>query len=50
MQRARFAGAEAGIGIVVFTLFYVMGVLGVLGVGVLLATGQVHASGGDWVP
>jgi hypothetical protein len=49
MQRARFAGAEAGIGIVVFTLFYVMGVLGVVGVGVLLATGQVHASAGDWV-
>ena len=49
MQRARFAGAEAGIGILVLSLFYVFGVLGVVGTGVLLATGQVHADPGTWV-
>jgi hypothetical protein len=46
MQRAKFAGAESGIGIIVFGLFYVFGVLGVVGVGLLLATGQVHADAG----
>jgi hypothetical protein len=49
MQRAKFAGAEAGIGIVVFTLFYVFGVLAVVGVGALLVTKQMHADAGTWV-
>ena len=46
MQRAKFAGAEAGIGIIVFSLFYVFGVLGVIGVGALLVTKQMHADPG----
>jgi len=46
MQRAKFAGAEAGIGIVVFALFYAFGVLGVIGVGALLVTGQLKAEVG----
>ena len=49
MQRAKFAGAEAGIGIIVFSLFYLFGVLGVLGVGALLVTGQLHADAGTVV-
>ena len=49
MQRAKFAGAEAGIGIIVFSLFYVFGVLGVIGVGALLVTKQMHADPGTVV-
>ena len=48
MQRARFAGAEAGLGIVVLSLFLVFGVLGVAGVGAALATGQIKGDPGTW--
>jgi hypothetical protein len=45
MQRAKFAGAEAGIGILVLSLFYILGVLGVVGVGMLIAGHQVPSWG-----
>lgn len=40
-DRARFAGAEAGIGVVVLSLFLILGVLGVAGVTALVAIGEV---------
>ena len=45
MQRAKFAGAEAGIGILVLSLFYLFGVLAVVGVGMLIVGRQVPSWG-----
>lgn len=48
MTRVRFAvSGVAGISLVVMSLFFVLGLLGVAGVGVLLATGEVHADAGE---
>jgi hypothetical protein len=40
-ERAAFAGVEASIGIIVFGLFWILGLLGTLGFAALLVTGQV---------
>ena len=42
-ERIALAGVEANIGIIVLATFLGFGVLAALGVGVLLATGEVHA-------
>jgi hypothetical protein len=48
VTRVRFAARGiAGISIIVMTLFFVLGLLGVVGVGVLLATGEAHANAGE---
>lgn len=48
MTRVRFAsGAIAGIGVIVLSLFFLFGLLAVVGVGVLLATGELHANAGE---
>lgn len=40
-QRAKFAGSEAGIGIFVLGLFFLLGLLGFVGTGILIVTGEV---------
>ncbi len=48
MQRVKFAGAESGIGIIVLSLFYVLGVLGVVGIAMLIVGHQVHWGAGEY--
>lgn len=48
-ERVKLAGLEAHIGPVVFGLFLLLGVLAVVGVGALLATGEVRATAGELV-
>src|SRR6185295_15404687 len=45
MQRAKFAGAETGIGIIVLSLFYILSVLSMVGVGMLIVDRQVPSWG-----
>ena len=48
MTRIKFAsGLAAGAGVIVLSLFFLLGFLGVVGVGVGIATKQIHADGGE---
>ena len=47
-ERVALAGVEANIGIVVLAVFLAFGVLAAIGVGVLLASGEVHTDLRGW--
>jgi hypothetical protein len=46
-ERLAFAGFEAHVGVLVFGLFLLLGVLAVVGVGALIIIGEVHPSAGE---
>jgi hypothetical protein len=48
VTRVPFApGGIAGLGVIVLSLFFVLGLFGVVGVAVLLVTGELHADAGE---
>ncbi len=47
-ERLAFAGFEAHVGVVVFGLFLLLGLLAVVGVGALIVIGEIHPSAGEF--
>lgn len=47
-ERLVFAGFEAHVGVLVFGLFLLLGVLAVVGVGALIVVGEIHPNAGEF--